>query len=89
MLAPLVCALTGFILGILQSLFAGIYARSWSGGTGILWGIICGVVSLVAAIFLSWKGAYVAVLLPAGLGVLTALSIRRDRERPGGKGDLY
>jgi len=82
MLAAFVCTIIGLVLGFAQSLLAGVYAKSWSGGTGILWGIVCGTISFFSAIFLGWNGAYITFLLPCVLGGLTVLSIELDRERP-------
>ena len=81
MVATLACGAIGCLLGFLQSLLVGIYGRSWSGGTGALWGIISGAVSAILAGFLGWNGMYAAVLLPTTVGAVSILSVFHDRQR--------
>jgi hypothetical protein len=74
-----VALIAGFLLGGLQSFIAGLMARSWGGGTGILWGIIIAVPSAIAAVWLGWYAPIVASVISLLVFALTALSIHRDR----------
>ena len=76
-----IIALIGLVLGFLQSLLAGIYARSWDGGTGILWGLIIAVPSGIAAAWLGWDAIWMAAALALIVLVLSLLSIYRDKKR--------
>lgn len=60
-LEVIVVFLLGLVLGFSQSLAVGVRAGTWDGGTGCVWGLLVGVVSAVAAFWLGWKAAWVAV----------------------------
>jgi hypothetical protein len=78
----LVCGVLGCVLGILQSLLTGVNARSWSGGTGLLWGLLIGILSVVAAAIVGWLGLLIAIGVPALIGLATFVDMARDRNRP-------
>jgi hypothetical protein len=82
MFAVLICTITGFAIGFLQSLLVGIYAKSWAGGTGLLWGLIVGAIAMVASMIVGWGGIYVATIFPIVIGILSAIFIARDQFRP-------
>jgi hypothetical protein len=79
-----VVLLFGFALGFLQSLATGIYAGSWSVGTGVLWGIIIAVPSGIAAIWLGWYSLLIVAVVAGFVLALSVMSIFRDRRKVSG-----
>lgn len=49
-----VAAIAGATFAFTQSLIAGKIAKTWSGGTGIVWGLIISVPSCISAIWIGW-----------------------------------
>lgn len=80
MSSVILSVLTGFILGFIQSFIVGIFARSWSGGTGCLWGIIIGPVSGVFAYFFDWWGMLFAATLSLIIFASSIGSVLNDRK---------
>jgi len=69
----------GAALGILQSLLVGMRAKRWEGGTGILWGLIIGLLSGISTLWLDWHGFTVAIALATVVLVLSLISISRGK----------
>jgi hypothetical protein len=83
MLMAILCyLLAGFGLGVFQSFLVGLAARSWTGGTGLLWGSIIALTSGVIAMFLGWWGIVVATALPVLVGLASAVSLHASFQDP-------
>ncbi len=72
----------GIVFGFLQSFVVGLFARSWSGGIGAMWGLIIAVPSAVSAVWAGWYAIILALILASLTFVLSAFSIYRDHSRP-------
>ncbi len=68
----------GFVFGFSQSLLVGIKAGSWSGGTGILWGIIIGIPSSITSVWIGWAGVWVTLIFSLLVFVASMISVSRD-----------
>ena len=75
---PTIAFICGFVLGFTQSLGTGLVAKSWSGGTGILWGLIVGVVSALAAFWIGWQAIWVAFGISLVVFLASVFSIKKD-----------
>lgn len=80
-IAALCVAVVGSMLGFIQSLLVGLYAGSWDGGTGLLWGSIVGLLSLLLAFWLQWHGMWGAVLIAGLIGTVSGWQVYVDKGR--------
>jgi len=69
----------GAALGLLQSLLVGMRAKRWEGGTGILWGVIIGLLSGISALWLGWHGLIVAIAVATVVLALSLISVSRGK----------
>jgi hypothetical protein len=78
MWAIAVSTVFGFLLGAGQSLAVGLYAGSWDGGTGLVWGFVVALPAGLAAVAVGWWGIAVAAALAVSVGAASALTVWRS-----------